>query len=81
MDELRNKAKSYQRLLRVSAAGRWRESQRSYPRLGSPYKRVTGRLLAVGQYSQVNKALGLKFWRDQGLVSLAERYLELRSAL
>jgi len=30
---------------------------------------------------QVNKALGLTYWRDQGLTSLVERYLELRSAL
>ncbi|SMB90695.1 group II intron reverse transcriptase/maturase [Thermanaeromonas toyohensis ToBE] len=30
---------------------------------------------------QVNKALGLKYWKDQGLTSLVERYLELRSAL
>ncbi|MBE3581846.1 MAG: hypothetical protein IMW96_09505 [Thermoanaerobacteraceae bacterium] len=30
---------------------------------------------------QVNKALGLKFWRYQGLTSLVERYLALRSAL
>ena len=29
---------------------------------------------------QVNKALGLAYWRSQGLVSLVDRYRELRSA-
>ncbi|MFX4303363.1 hypothetical protein ACOJUR_14060 [Alicyclobacillus tolerans] len=28
---------------------------------------------------QMNKALGLAYWRDQGLVSLVERYDALRS--
>jgi len=28
---------------------------------------------------QLNKALGLAYWRDQGLVSVAERYDALRS--
>jgi hypothetical protein len=28
---------------------------------------------------QVNKALGLAYWRSQGLVSLVDRYRELRS--
>lgn len=30
---------------------------------------------------QVNKALGLNYWKGQGLVSLVERYWELRSTL
>lgn len=30
---------------------------------------------------QVNKALGLAYWRDQGLTSLADRYRELRYSL
>jgi hypothetical protein len=30
---------------------------------------------------QVSKALGLAYWRDQGLISLVEGYRELRSTL
>ncbi|MEW6771888.1 MAG: group II intron maturase-specific domain-containing protein [Bacillota bacterium] len=78
------------RRLRVCLLKQWkkpRTKRRNLVALGIPEKWAG---LIVGSRKgwwrlaispQVSKALGLAYWRDQGLLSLVEGYRELRSTI